>query len=125
MRTFTNAAGLGFAGMCSSTALLMTDDRIIRIPTRRQRRDLLLHYRIGFCVPVPGVDQAAMTGSGPGGDSPLGDLMNYFQLFTGGNLRQSTIFGLGIMDSGWARSTSTSLYVPAISRFNPPRLRAI
>ncbi|MCH8149390.1 MAG: preprotein translocase subunit SecY [Planctomycetes bacterium] len=74
---------------------------IFKVPELRNKIlftvGMLAAYRIGFCVPVPGVDQVAMTGSGPGGDSPLGDLMNYFQLFTGGNLRQSTIFGLGIM----------------------------
>jgi preprotein translocase subunit SecY len=54
---------------------------------------LLAIYRIGFYVPVPGVDQASMTGSG----SPGGDLSDMFALFTGGTLSQSTIFGLGIM----------------------------
>ena len=53
---------------------------------------LLAIYRIGFYVPMPGVNQEAMTGSAPGGD-----LANMFAMFTGGNLRQSTIFGLGIM----------------------------
>jgi len=59
---------------------------------------MLATYRIGFYVPVPGVDQARMSaGTAGGGGGPLGDLVNYFQLFTGGNLSQSTIFGLGIM----------------------------
>ena len=75
---------------------------IFKVPELRNKIlftiSMLAAYRIGFCVPVPGVDQAAMTGSGgPGSGGPLGDLMDYFQLFTGGNLRQSTIFGLGIM----------------------------
>ncbi|MFH1418259.1 MAG: preprotein translocase subunit SecY [Planctomycetota bacterium] len=61
---------------------------------------LLAVYRIGFYVPVPGVDQAALTeyfknlGTGGGG---IGQLTEYFAMFTGGNLQQSTIFGLGIM----------------------------
>ena len=59
---------------------------------------MLATYRIGFVVPVPGVDQAAMTaGSSAGGGGALGDLINTFEMFTGGNLTQSTIFGLGIM----------------------------
>lgn len=59
---------------------------------------MLAAYRIGFVVPVPGVDQAAMTaGSSGGGGGALGDLINTFEMFTGGNLTQSTIFGLGIM----------------------------
>ncbi len=75
---------------------------IFKVPELRNKIlftiGMLAAYRIGFCVPVPGVDQVAMgAGGGPGGGSPIGDLMDYFQLFTGGNLRQSTIFGLGIM----------------------------
>ena len=54
---------------------------------------LLAIYRIGFYVPLPGVDQAKLTGSSSGG----GGLADVFALFTGGNLQQSTIFGLGIM----------------------------
>jgi len=57
---------------------------------------LLVIYRIGFYIPVPGVNQAKMAIS-TGGGGGLGDLADYFQLFTGGNLKQSTIFGLGIM----------------------------
>ncbi len=72
---------------------------VFKIPELRNKLaftfGLLVIYRIGFYVPVPGVDQVAMGASVPAGG--LGDLMEYFQLFTGGNLRQSTIFGLGIM----------------------------
>jgi len=74
---------------------------IFKVPELRNKVlftiGMLAAYRIGFCVPVPGVNQQAMTGVGGSGSSPLSDLMDYFQLFTGGNLRQSTIFGLGIM----------------------------
>ncbi len=73
---------------------------IFKIPELRNKimftLGMLVIYRIGFYVPVPGVDQLAMNASGPAGGG-LGDLMEYFQLFTGGNLQQSTIFGLGIM----------------------------
>ncbi|UCE58832.1 MAG: preprotein translocase subunit SecY [Phycisphaerales bacterium] len=72
---------------------------IFKIPELRNKVlftiGMLGIYRIGFAIPVPGIDQVAMSaGMGGGGG---GDLMDYFQLFTGGNLRQSTIFGLGIM----------------------------
>ena len=75
---------------------------IFKIPELRNKvlftAGMLAAYRIGFCVPVPGIDQAAMSaGAAGGGGGGLGDLMDYFSLFTGGNLRQSTIFGLGIM----------------------------
>lgn len=71
---------------------------IFKIPELRNKllfsMGMLLIYRLGFYVPVPGVDQEAMSGGLGGG---VGDLADYFQLFTGGNLKQSTIFGLGIM----------------------------
>lgn len=73
---------------------------IFKIPELRNKLlftvGLLAIYRIGFAVPIPGVNQEAMTQRGSGG-GPLGDLAEYFALFTGGNLNQSTIFGLGIM----------------------------
>jgi len=74
---------------------------IFRIPELRNKilftLGLLATYRVGFCVAVPGVDQKAMNqGQSPGGGG-LGDLFSTFELFTGGNLSQSTIFGLGIM----------------------------
>ncbi|NOT01549.1 MAG: preprotein translocase subunit SecY [Phycisphaerales bacterium] len=69
---------------------------IFKIPELRNKVlftvGLLSIYRIGFYVPVPGVNQERMTGS-----APLGDLADYFAIFTGGDLSQSTIFGLGIM----------------------------
>lgn len=74
---------------------------IFRIPELRNKIlftfSMLVIYRIGFKVPMPGVDQDAMTAGAPVGGGGLNDLFNYFQLFTGGNLSQSTIFGLGIM----------------------------
>ncbi len=69
---------------------------VFKIPELRNKIlftvGLLMIYRVGFVIPVPGVDQKAMSGMGN-----LGGLADYFQLFTGGNLSQSTIFGLGIM----------------------------
>jgi preprotein translocase subunit SecY len=60
---------------------------------------LLCIYRIGFYVPLPGVDQERMGShfSGSGGSGGMGQLAEYFAIFTGGDLQQSTIFGLGIM----------------------------
>jgi preprotein translocase subunit SecY len=73
---------------------------IFKIPELRNKilftLGLLVTYRIGFAVPIPGVDQEAMGRFGKGG-GPLGELADYFAIFTGGNLSQSTIFGLGIM----------------------------
>ncbi len=60
---------------------------------------LLAAYRIGHYVPLPGVDQAQLTDyfRNLGGGGGIGQLAEYFAMFTGGNLQQSTIFGLGIM----------------------------
>jgi preprotein translocase subunit SecY len=59
-------------------------------------------YRLGYKVPIPGVDQSNMKAMADrerqGGDSSAADrLANYVSLFSGGNLSQSTVFGLGIM----------------------------
>jgi preprotein translocase subunit SecY len=76
---------------------------IFKIPELRNRilftLAMLAIYRIGYYVPVPGVDQQAMgAGAAAGGEGgALGDLARHFQILTGGNLQQSTIFGLGIM----------------------------
>jgi preprotein translocase subunit SecY len=63
---------------------------------------LLAVYRIGFYVPLPGVDQRKLTShfeqmSGDATEGGMEQLTEYFSMFTGGNLQQSTIFGLGIM----------------------------
>lgn len=59
---------------------------------------MLAIYRIGFRIPLMGIDRDALREmaermSGTAG----GNLMDYMTLFTGGSLSQSTIFGLGIM----------------------------
>ena len=61
---------------------------------------MLAVYRIGFWIPIPGVNQNALrdffqTQSESGG--ALGRLADYMSIFSGGSLQQSTIFGLGIM----------------------------
>ena len=80
--------------------MLATFINIFRIPELRNKLmftfGMLAIYRIGYYVPMPGVDQSAMMLGQPtrGG---LASLIDTFELFTGGNLSQSTIFGLGIM----------------------------
>ncbi len=60
---------------------------------------LLIIYRIGFHIPVPGFDPAAIENVAGSRDSesPLGRAALYMQMFTGGNLDKSSLFGLGIM----------------------------
>lgn len=61
---------------------------------------MLLVYRIGFWIPVPGVDQSKladfMTQQSTSG-SAAGRVMNFVSVFSGGDFGQSTIFGLGVM----------------------------
>ncbi|NQU75168.1 MAG: preprotein translocase subunit SecY [Planctomycetes bacterium] len=59
---------------------------------------LLAIYRIGFYIPIPGLDQIAWGGAMEAQEGkPLGQILQTVALFTGGNLKQSTLFGLGIM----------------------------
>jgi len=80
---------------------------IFRIPELRNKvlftLFMLAIYRIGYHVPIPGVDQGRFNQlsdkrqGGGGEDTPAGRLADYVALFSGGNLSSSTIFGLGIM----------------------------
>jgi preprotein translocase subunit SecY len=60
---------------------------------------LLIIYRVGFHIPVPGFDQSkiAEVTQSRDTDSPLGRAAEYMQMFTGGTLSRSSLFGLGIM----------------------------
>src|SRR6476661_1270134 len=79
---------------------------IFRIPELRNKVlftiFMLMIYRVGYHVPIPGVDQsnfeALQAKQQKSGDtSAAGRLANYVSLFSGGNLSQSTVFGLGVM----------------------------
>jgi preprotein translocase subunit SecY len=78
---------------------------MFRIPELRNKvlftLFMLMIYRIGYHVPIPGVDQANFAAleakQAQGDDSAAGRLAQYVSLFSGGNLSQSTIFGLGVM----------------------------
>ncbi len=59
---------------------------------------MLVIYRIGFFIPLPAVDQTALTDwADRASESTMGNLIQFMGIFTGGSLGQSTIFGLGIM----------------------------
>ncbi|MEO1007142.1 MAG: preprotein translocase subunit SecY [Planctomycetota bacterium] len=77
---------------------------VFRIPELRNKvlftLGMLAVYRIGFWIPLPGVDQQQLvtyfeTQQESGG--ALSRLTDYMSVFSGGSLSQSTIFGLGIM----------------------------
>src|SRR3954471_5914062 len=86
--------------------MFTTIANIFRIPELRNKvlftLFMLMIYRIGYHIPIPGVDQtnfAALQAKQQktGDDTAAGRLANYVSLFSGGNLSQSTIFGLGVM----------------------------
>lgn len=76
---------------------------IFKIPELRNKvlftALMLVIYRIGFHVPLMGVDQNALMDKvkSQNDSTAAGRLASYVSLFSGGNLQQSTIFGLGVM----------------------------
>jgi preprotein translocase subunit SecY len=60
---------------------------------------LLIIYRVGFHIQVPCYDQSKIANITKSRDteSPLGRVAEYMQMFTGGTLEKSSLFGLGIM----------------------------
>ena len=73
---------------------------VFTIPELRQKifltLGLLAIYRIGYLIFLPIVDPVKMTAF-QGAAGGLGDLLQQAMLFSGSNLSQVTIFGLGIM----------------------------
>src|SRR5206468_2064391 len=74
---------------------------IFAIPELRQKILLTLMflaiYRIGYAIPLPFIDQSKMPSRSGGGGGALGNILGFVSMFSGGNLSQATIFGLGIM----------------------------
>ncbi len=83
--------------------MLGTLINVFKIPDLRNKilftLALLCIYRIGFHIPVPGFDQAKIAEATGQRDteSPIGRVAEYLQMFTGGTLSKSSLFGLGIM----------------------------
>ena len=79
--------------------MLRTVANIFRIPDLRNKIlftiALLCIYRVGFHIPIPGFDQTKI--AGPQEGTPLGQVAEYLQMFSGGRLDKSSLFGLGIM----------------------------
>lgn len=76
---------------------------IFKIPELRNKilftLSMLAVYRIGFWIPVPGVNQELLAESAAkqAGESAVGKVLSFVQVFTGGSFSHSTIFGLGVM----------------------------
>src|SRR5690349_23392787 len=87
--------------------MFKTFANIFRVPELRNKvlftLFMLVIYRVGYHVPIPGVDQDAFKAVADrqkqaGGDnSAASRIAQYVSLFSGGSLSQSTIFGLGVM----------------------------
>ncbi len=86
--------------------MFQTIANVFRVPELRNKvlftLFMLAIYRVGFHIPLPGVDQDAfekMTKrQNEGKDtSAASRVANYVSIFSGGSLQQSTIFGLGVM----------------------------
>jgi preprotein translocase subunit SecY len=84
--------------------MIKTFINIFRVPELRNKVLFTLFlravYRIGYHVPIPGVDQSQfeeLAKRHADDQSAGGRLAAYVSLFTGGNLSSSTIFGLGVM----------------------------
>jgi preprotein translocase subunit SecY len=83
--------------------MLGTFVNIFKVPDLRNKilftLALLCIYRIGFHIPVPGFDSGKIQAVAEDRqeDSPIGRAADYLQMFTGGTLSNSSLFGLGIM----------------------------
>lgn len=58
---------------------------------------LLIIYRVGFHIPVPGFDSSKVVAATSESGSPFARAAEMMRMFTGGTLRRSSLFGMGIM----------------------------
>jgi len=90
-----------YYALWSSSAVRRNLENIFAIPELLKKLAftlaLLCIYRIGFHVPLAGLDQQQIASWIQRGKGTFGQALEYFSMFTGGSLQQSTLFGLGIM----------------------------
>ena len=83
---------------------------LIKVPEIRNKvlvtLGLLLIYRIGFFIPLPGVNAEVML-SNVGSMDGVGRLFGMMNVLTGGSLGSATLFSLGVMPFS-ARSIDVS-----------------
>ncbi len=83
--------------------MLSTFINVFKIPDLRKKIlftiALLVIYRMGFQIPVPFINQEAIQNASDNRDegSPLGRVTAYLEMFSGGSLSKTSLFGLGIM----------------------------
>jgi hypothetical protein len=68
---------------------------------------LLGIYRLGVTIPLPIINQQALAPIDEDSGTGLGRMIEYAAVFSAANLRQITIFGLGIMPYISARLSSS------------------
>ena len=82
--------------------MLQTAVNVFKVPDLRRKIlftiGMLAIFRIGELIPLPGIDQVELQKHLGGSQSGvLGQLFGMLSMFSGGNLAQSVLFGLGIM----------------------------
>jgi preprotein translocase subunit SecY len=75
---------------------------IVKIPELRKKTmwtlGLLVFARIGVFIPLPGIDLDAVRNAiSSTGGTGMGDFLGILDMFSGGGLRNSSVFALGIM----------------------------
>ena len=90
-----------YYSLWGNTAVKRSIENIFSIPELLRKLaftlGLLCIYRVGFYVPLPGLDQEKVVQFMRGQEDVFGQAMQLASMFTGGNLQYSTLFGLGIM----------------------------
>ncbi len=93
--------GVYWYSLFSGSAVKRSLESIFSIPELLRKLaftlGLLCIYRVGFYVPLPGLDQERIASFMKGAEGTFGQALQLASMFTGGNLQQSTLFGLGIM----------------------------
>ncbi len=93
--------GVTYYALWTDSAIHRILENIFSIPELLRKLVLTLAllciYRVGFHVPLPGLDQEKVKGWMKGAEGTYGQALAFYGMFTGGNLQQSTLFGLGIM----------------------------
>ena len=81
--------------------MLQSISNIFKIPDLKKKilftAVILIIYRLGSFIPVPGVNAQALKEFLGGASGTGGNLFGMFDLFVGGNLGRASVFALGIM----------------------------
>jgi preprotein translocase subunit SecY len=94
--------GAYYFALWSESAIKRSLENIFSIPELLRKiaftLALLCIYRIGFHVPLPGLNEDKVKSfMKQQSEGAFGQALEYYSMFTGGSLQQSTLFGLGIM----------------------------